>query len=201
MKKTIFILLIIISIPLLLSAQNEIHLIATDSIIPASKIYYSDGVLYFKVNKKQKDYQIMNCAEVDYITKKGDYYGLSPKRLIKIKNILLNSDTILKGASDACRYYDTKGAQTATFITTFGVGAILGLVPAISISSTNPKEKNLNMPENSLKNEVLYKDGYKQQAKKIKQKNTWKGYANGVAALFTLALILQYSGILRYYNR
>ena len=114
-----------------------------------------------------------------------------------INSVLAYNDTVFKGAVDACRFYDTKGAQTATFISTFGVGAILGLVPAISISSTNPKDKNLKMPENALKNDVLYNNGYKMQAKKIKQKNTWRGYGNGIAALITLVLILQYSSLLK----
>lgn len=200
MTKAITLVLISITMPLILFSQSVIHLKASDTVISAEKVYYSSGVLLYKDSIEQRNYKELNFQEVDYIKIRDRYYGLSPKRKVLINTVLAYNDTVFKGAVDACRFYDTKGAQTATFISTFGVGAILGLVPAISISSTNPKDKNLKMPENALKNDVLYNNGYKKQAKKIKQRNTWNGYGGGIAALIVLFYFVQYSGLIHYNN-
>ena len=96
-----------------------------------------------------------------------------------------------RGALDACKYYTRyKGAATGTFVTTFLVGGILGLIPAISTSATPPKEKNLNMPEVPLKQEPEYKTAYQKQAKNIKSGKVWGNYAMGLLTAMTVVLTI-----------
>jgi hypothetical protein len=93
-----------------------------------------------------------------------------------------NNDLFIKGQTDASRYYKGyKGAGTGTLITGL-VSPLLGLIPAITCSSTQPKEINLNFPSADLMKESEYYKGYTKKAMKIKRGKVWKnlGIAFGV---------------------
>lgn len=103
---------------------------------------------------------------------------------IKTDSIPSSSDyeLYMRGQSDASIYYKGyKGAGTATLITSL-ISPLVGLVPAIACSSTQPQEINLNYPNTNFINNPDYYNGYSQKSKKIKQGKVWTnwGIAFGV---------------------
>jgi hypothetical protein len=96
-----------------------------------------------------------------------------------------------KGKADAQRYYEGyKPAATGTFITTFFVGGIIGLIPAISCSSSRPKDKHLNAPSPTLIANQDYYNGYVKEAKKIKSRKVWMNYGIAVGIDVAVGIIL-----------
>jgi hypothetical protein len=95
-----------------------------------------------------------------------------------------------KGEVDATRYYrGYTGAGTGTFVTSFLVGPLLGLIPAIACSSTTPKRRNLGLPNTQIAENNDYYQGYAQQAKRIKSKKVWTNYGIGVGILLLLVVV------------
>ena len=70
------------------------------------------------------------------------------------------------------------------------ISPLIGLAPAISCSSTKPKDKNLNYPNKDLFSNTDYHDGYTAKAKKIKQAKVWNNWfiAFGVNVIAVLVL-------------
>ncbi len=95
----------------------------------------------------------------------------------------------IQGQTDASRYYKGyKGAGTGTLIASL-VSPLVGLIPAIACSSTQPKEINLNYPNAELMKKPEYYNGYIQKSKKIKQGKVWTNWGiafgvNLVAVIF-----------------
>lgn len=85
-----------------------------------------------------------------------------------------------KGMIDASRYYKHPGGSFGVFCASSGCG-VLGLIPAIAVSSADPKEQNLGYPDRTLWDNGDYRAGYKYKAKKIKQKKVWMGFGIGLA--------------------
>ncbi len=189
--RKIILLLVFLMIQFQLISQNKIHLLKADSNIFTLGISYSKGIIKYEEAEGEADYKFLALNEVDYVKISNRYFGFSPKKMIRINKSFFTGDTILKGAIDACMYYKPKGAGTATFVSAFASGAIIGLIPTIAISISDPKDRNLKIPDSPLKNNSVYIEAYKKQAKKMKQRSTWNGYSKGMAALFTLAIIVQ----------
>jgi hypothetical protein len=102
-----------------------------------------------------------------------------------------SDDLFIQGQTDAVRYYNGyKGAGTGTLIAGL-VSPIVGLIPALVCSSTEPDVTNLNYPNADLMKNSDYSKGYTQKAKKIKQGKVWKnwGIAFGVNLVAVLALM------------
>ena len=103
-----------------------------------------------------------------------------------------NEDLFSLGERDASKYYKGyRGAGTGTLITSL-VSPLIGLIPAISTSSTQPKIENLNYPNEELFKNSQYYEGYTKKAKKIKQGRVWMNWGiafgvNLVAVLFLLS--------------
>jgi hypothetical protein len=99
-----------------------------------------------------------------------------------------SGDLFVQGQSDASRYYKGyKGAGTGTLITSL-VSPLVGLIPAIACSSTQPKEMNLNYPNADLMKKSDYYNGYTQKSKKIKQGKVWTNW--GIAFGVNLVAVL-----------
>ena len=95
-----------------------------------------------------------------------------------------------RGLEDARHYYNRyKDASTGTLVASL-LFPILGLIPAISCSSTPPKQVNLSIPSDSLGRNPGYNAGYSYQAKKIKSKKVWKNYGIGAGVGFSLRVVL-----------
>lgn len=104
---------------------------------------------------------------------------------------LSSSQLFDKGKADAKRYYEGyRPAATGTFITTFLAGGIIGLIPAISCSSTRPKDKHLNAPSPTLIANQDYYNGYIKQAKKMKSRKVWMNYGIALGIDIAVGIIL-----------
>ena len=108
------------------------------------------------------------------------YLGFSQKILA------LNDSTFNyfeKGRMDAkLNYKDYKNAATLTILSgscLMLVSPVAGLATAIACSSTPPKFKNLNIQDSVAAHNVDYLNGYKWQAKRIKQRKVWTNWAIG----------------------
>jgi hypothetical protein len=103
------------------------------------------------------------------------------------------SDLFLQGQTDASRYYNGyRAAGTGTFLISL-FSPIVGLIPAIACSSTQPKEINLNYPKADLMKKAEYNNGYTQKSKKIKQGKVWTNWGIALGANI-FAIILLFSG-------
>ncbi len=100
------------------------------------------------------------------------------------------ADLYNQGQTDAKRYYNGyHGAGTGTFLTTFLVGPILGLIPAIACSSTAPSQDRLGFPNNQLAQNNNYYTGYTQEAKRIKSRKVWGNFGIATGILFGIVIV------------
>ena len=103
---------------------------------------------------------------------------------------LSSGDLFTLGKTDASKHYKGyKGAGTGTLITGL-LSPIVGLIPAIACSSTEPKEMNLSYPNQELMKNADYNNGYTQKAKKIKQGKVWTNWGIAFGANIVAVLIL-----------
>ena len=188
-KCTILIFVLFIAFQVL--AQNEIHLLKSDSTLTFKKIKMLQGSIKCIPFEKEKSAIIFSNNKVEYMNWGGKHWGPSDKEFFKVKDDLFQNETSRKGALDACRNYSNyHGAATGTFCTTFFAGAILGLIPAISTSSTTPKPSNLNIPDTKFKDDQTYITSYKRQAKNMKAKRVWTNYALGIELAILVGVAL-----------
>lgn len=102
------------------------------------------------------------------------------------------SDMFQQGQNDAKIYYKGyKGAGTGTFLTSFLLNPVLGLIPAIACSSTSPNVSSMSFPRAELTRNVDYMSGYTQEAKAKKTKKVWGnfGIATGIYAVVVASLL------------
>jgi len=99
-------------------------------------------------------------------------------------------DLNIKGQIDAARHYKRyKGAATGTLLTSL-LSPVIGLIPAILCSSTNPKIENLGYPNEELFKQAAYYKAYTKKAKKIKQRKVWSNWGIGLGVNLVLILVL-----------
>ena len=97
-----------------------------------------------------------------------------------------------RGEVDAKMYYTcNKCVAGGTFLSTFVLGGLIGLIPAVIITSSEPKTINLNLPSNAMINSSAYMMGYSEQALRVKNKKVWStfGIALGVRILIILTVV------------
>lgn len=105
-----------------------------------------------------------------------------------------NEDLFTQGRLDASKYYNRyKGAGTGTLVTSL-ISPLVGLIPAIACSSTQPKDINLNYPDAELMKKTDYYNGYTQKSKKIKQGKVWKNWGIAFGANIVAVILLSSSG-------
>ncbi|TXH53287.1 MAG: hypothetical protein E6Q89_09685 [Bacteroidia bacterium] len=99
-----------------------------------------------------------------------------------------------QGEKDAeANYKKYKTAGTGTLVTSL-VSPLLGLVPAIITSTTQPSVKNLQVPNEELLNNKDYAQSYAKKAKKIKQRRVWTNWGIGFGANLAAILLLMSMG-------
>ncbi len=107
------------------------------------------------------------------------------------KNADSKKGKYLLGIEDAKSNYDGyHGSGTATFLTSIFLSPLVGLVPAISCSSTRPKDRNLNYPDADLIKNHEYYMGYTNEARRIKQRNVWKNWTITVSLNLVVILLV-----------
>lgn len=103
-------------------------------------------------------------------------------------------DFFAQGQADASKYYKGyKGAGTGTLIAGL-LSPLVGLIPAVACSSTNPKEANLGFPNPELMKNADYNKAYTQKAKKIKQGKVWTNWGIAFGVNLIAVLVLSSSG-------
>jgi len=97
---------------------------------------------------------------------------------------LPNKDSIImiyRGEADALRCYrGYRKAEFGTFLTSGLATPLVGLIPAISLSSSPPKDKYLNSPQKELMKNSNYYFAYKLKASEMKHKKVWYGWTFGI---------------------
>jgi len=93
----------------------------------------------------------------------------------------------LQGYTDATNNYNGyTSAGTGTLLLSL-LSPLVGLIPAITCSATQPKEKNLNYPNAELMKNPDYYYGYTKTSKRIKQGKVWTNW--GIAFIVNLFLV------------
>lgn len=86
-----------------------------------------------------------------------------------------------EGRLDAVKYYKGySGAGTGTLVTSLFAGGILGLIPALITTSSQPQEINLNYPSHEKMANRDYYNGYVNEAFKIKKSKVWGNWGIAV---------------------
>ncbi len=110
----------------------------------------------------------------------------------KSKYDISNKSEIMadKGNEDAKAFYKGKNSGSVwTTVTTILTSPIIGAIPAIACSLTEPCDENLNYVNRDLMKDPNYNRAYTKQAHKIKKKKIWSSFGIGSAAWLVLVLI------------
>jgi len=100
-------------------------------------------------------------------------------------------DLCFKGQQDAGRYYTGyREAATWTAAATILGGIVIGVIPAIACSSSEPQMSSLTIPNSDLFKNSSYYQCYKQEAKRIKSKKVWTNFAIGAAVDVAVAVFI-----------
>lgn len=102
-----------------------------------------------------------------------------------------SNDMSIKGRQDAITNYKGKSSGAGwTAAATILTSPVLGLIPAISCSSTEPSDENLNYKDTELMKNNDYNTAYTKQAHKTKKKKIWTSFGVGSGAWLLLILLL-----------
>ena len=105
------------------------------------------------------------------------------------------SDMDSRGKEDAIMNY--KGRNSGAIGTAFTViftSPLIGLIPALACSSTEPSDENLRYTNRELMRNAGYNRAYTEQAHKIKKRKIWSAFGIGSAAWLVLVLLLSSAG-------
>jgi hypothetical protein len=102
-----------------------------------------------------------------------------------------SNDMSIKGKQDAITNYKGKSSGAGwTAAATILTSPVLGLIPAITCSSTEPSDENLNYKDPELMKNNDYNTAYTKQAHKTKKKKIWTSFGVGSGAWLLLILLL-----------
>lgn len=117
------------------------------------------------------------------------HYENGQKDVFAEKSIKIENHNSL-GQMDASKHYrGYKGAGTGTLVASL-VSPLIGLVPAIITSSTEPKDENLMYPNIELMKNPDYYNGYTKKSKKIKSGKVWKNWGIGLGVNLVAVLLI-----------
>jgi len=129
-------------------------------------------------------------AMIRYENGTKDIFNEETNNEINSVKIPTSSELFTQGQLDASKYYTGyRGAGTGTLVTGL-ISPLVGLIPAIACSSTQPNEKNLSFPNPELMKNPNYYDGYTKKAKKIKQGKVWMNWGIAFGANLIAFLIV-----------
>lgn len=102
-----------------------------------------------------------------------------------------NEEMTAQGTNDAVSFYKGRNSGSVwTGVASVFTSPVLGLIPALACTSTEPSDENLNCKNPELMKNSNYNAAYTKKAHKIKKGKVWKGYAIGSGAWLLLILIL-----------
>lgn len=106
-----------------------------------------------------------------------------------------NSDMQSRGKEDAIMNYKGKNSGAGgTAVTVVLTSPLIGLIPALACSSTEPSDENLKYTNRELMRNADYNKGYTEQAHKIKKKKIWTAFGIGSAVWLVLVIALSSGG-------
>lgn len=198
MKKTSLLLLFILNV-LTMSAQDTIVMrngsdvaCRVREVAPAEVLYTVYGVS----DSAQFSVQISEVKEIRFSSGSRMMFDTpvaaapdQPVNQNEIDSIAwLNMN---QGMRDADMYYrGQKSGAGAVAATTIILTPVVGLIPAIIVASSPPKEKNLNMPYKGIRENKDYRDGYAKQAHHIKKKVVWISFGSATLSWILLIALL-----------
>jgi hypothetical protein len=203
MRRTVTLLLLVLT-SVFVQAQDTLAkpapqdtLVLRNSTRIATKILEisPETVRYKKAENPDGPDYTTNKSEVRYIIFKSgiketmDTLRNAPKVTANPAAGMGSADMYRKGTADATLFYNRPCGAVGTGIASFLV-SIFGLIPAVIISATPPKEQNLGYPSRELWKNKDYQNGYKYKAKKMKQKKVWTGFGIGLAAGLILSIMI-----------
>jgi len=102
-----------------------------------------------------------------------------------------DEEMALQGTKDAGTYYKGRNSgKIWTGVTSVITSPVLGLIPALACSSSEPQQENLNVENEELMKNSSYKAAYHKKAYKIKKNKIWASYGIGSGAWLLLILLL-----------
>lgn len=102
----------------------------------------------------------------------------------------IEGDLYMRGVSDANIYYQGyKAAGTGSLFS--GIMLLYGAATPIICSLTPPASKNLGFPDQRLMDNWSYRQGYTNQAYKIKKRKVWMNYGIGAGS----TLVIGFAGL------
>lgn len=102
-----------------------------------------------------------------------------------------SNEMSIRGEQDAITNYKGKSSGAGwTATTTILTSPVLGLIPAIACSSTEPSDENLNYKDSELMKNNDYNKAYRKQAHKTKKKKVWSNFGVGSGVWLLLILLL-----------
>jgi len=116
---------------------------------------------------------------------------ISGKDSIDKKNKQLkHSPDFYSGKEDAKEYYTDNSAFAIAFVTSLLIPPA-GFITTIALSTTEPKVRKLDIPNQKLLLNEQYMEGYVQKATRIKAGRAWFGCFTGTA-FFGIAYLMLY---------
>lgn len=101
-----------------------------------------------------------------------------------------SQELAFRGEQDANNYYRGRNSGKGwVFATCVLTTPVLALIPAIACSLTPPSEINMNIPPTEVAQNQLYRDAYKKQAHKIKQRKVMANLGYGTLTFVVLVVL------------
>ena len=103
---------------------------------------------------------------------------------------LNNVELYEQGVVDAIKFYEpTRCGSGGTIATCIVLSPLFGLIPAIACSATPPSDTRFIMPNRKLAENDIYRNGYRKQAHKMKQRQIWKSFAFATIAYALIMIV------------
>ena len=109
----------------------------------------------------------------------------------RVSVAISSQDLCFQGQQDASRYYTGyREAATWTGAATILGGAIIGIIPAVACSTSDPRSSSFTVPDAELLRNSTYYQCYAQEARRIKSKKVWTNFGIGVAVNVAVGLLI-----------
>jgi hypothetical protein len=101
-----------------------------------------------------------------------------------------STDICTDAIMDANNFYVGKNCGSGwTTATTIIATPILGIIPAVACSSSEPQTQNLGFPKSELMKDPNYSRCYREQAHSIKKKKIWRNFGIGTGIWLALYIL------------
>lgn len=100
-----------------------------------------------------------------------------------------NASLYARGQKDARRYYKGYGGAIGTGCAAVGCTPVIGLIPAVMISTTEPDQLNMDIPNSIYRGQPEYMRGYTETAYRLKKQRTWAGYGIGAGIFIAVSIL------------